>query len=254
MEVLSLGCVRTGTASIRSALLILGYRHTYHGLDAAENWDDFVIWEKAADATFFGKGTKLLRDEWDEMLAHCCATTDITSYFAEEMISTYPEAKVILVERNIDKWYKSLDEALLQTQFSLTSDFVLNIVEPMLGSRGTVSIRKMLCGFFRAQNVDEIRKVAKQRYLEHYETIRRIVPEEKLLNFKLSDGWGPLCAFLGRDIPDMDFPWVNETKALQDTIKMVQKKMMMKAVKKTAPVLAAVAVLGVAYYLATSIV
>ena len=94
MEVLSLGFLRTGTASIRSALLILGYDHTYHGLDSADSWDDFVIWEKAADATFYGKGTKLSRREWDEMLGQCRATTDITSYFAEEMIATYPEVRL----------------------------------------------------------------------------------------------------------------------------------------------------------------
>src|ERR1700759_1680456 len=97
MEVLSLSFLRTGTASIQSALLLLGYDHTYHGLDAAENWHDFVIWEKAADATFFGKGPKLNRDDWDEMLGHCCATTDITSYFAEEMVLTYPEVTILFI-------------------------------------------------------------------------------------------------------------------------------------------------------------
>ena len=128
----------------------------------------------------------------------------------------------------------------------------MNIVEPILGSRGTVSIRKMLCGFFRAQNVDEIRACARERYLEHYETIRRIVPDERLLNFKLSDGWGPLCDFLGKDVPDTDFPWVNETKALQEKIKEVQGKMMRKAVNKSVPFLGAAVVVGVAYYLATT--
>jgi len=253
MEVLSLSFLRTGTASIQSALLLLGYDHTYHGLDAAENWDDFVIWEKAADATFFGKGPKLNSDDWDEMLGHCCATTDITSYFAEEMILTYPEAKVILVERDVERWYKSFDETILQTNFDLKSDFILNIVEPILGSRGTISIRKMLLGFFRAQNVDQIRESAKGRYLEHYETIRRIVPKQQLLNFKLTDGWGPLCAFLGKEVPDAGFPWVNETKALQETIKKVQSKMMMNAMKKIVPTLGGAIVLGVAYYLSTAL-
>jgi Sulfotransferase domain len=79
---------------MQAALLILGYDHTYHGLDAADNWDNFIIWEKAADATFFGKRPRLSRDEWDEMLSHCRATTDITSYFAEDMIQTYPEVRI----------------------------------------------------------------------------------------------------------------------------------------------------------------
>jgi hypothetical protein len=110
----------------------------------------------------------------------------------------------------------------------------------------------MMLGFFRAENVDQIREHAKSRYLEHYETIRRIVPKEKLLNFKLTDGWGPLCTFLGKEIPDTDFPWVNETKALQEKIKMVQGQMMMKAAKKIVPILGGAVVLGVAYYLSTT--
>jgi len=248
MEVLSLGFLRTGTASIQAALLTLGYVYTYHGLDIVDNWDDFKIWEKAADASFYGKGPELSKDDWDEMLGHCCATTDITSYFAKEMVSTYPEAKVILVERDVDKWYESFDQALLQTMFGTASDFSQYIVEPILGSRGTFTIRKMLCGFFRAKNVDEIRANAKERYLEHYETVRRIVPKEKLLEFKLTDGWEPLCAFLGKDIPDTDFPWVNETKALQEKIKSVQTGLMLKAIRRIAPVFVAAAVIGVAYY------
>jgi sulfotransferase family protein len=95
MEVLSLGFLRTGTASIQAALLTLGYDYTYHGLDIVDNWDDFKIWEKAADASFYGKGPELSKEDWDEMLGHCCATTDITSYFAEEMVSTYPEVGIL---------------------------------------------------------------------------------------------------------------------------------------------------------------
>jgi hypothetical protein len=130
---------------------------------------------------------------------------------------------------------------------------MINVVEPIIGSRGTASISKMLCGFFRSQNVDEIRKCARDRYREHYETIRRIVPEENLLNFNLSDGWAPLCAFLDKEVPDVDFPWVNETKALQETIKRVQTKMLTNALRKSAPVAGVVLVLTFAWYVTTTV-
>lgn len=32
------------------------------------------------------------------------------------------------------------------------------------------------------------------------------------LEFKAEDGWGPLCEFLGKDIPGTDFPKLNEKK------------------------------------------
>jgi hypothetical protein len=37
-----------------------------------------------------------------------------------------------------------------------------------------------------------------------------VVPADRLLVFKVSEGWGPLCAFLGVDKPDTIFPNVND--------------------------------------------
>jgi len=67
-----------------------------------------------------------------------------------------------------------------------------------------------MLGFFQARNGAEVRANARRRYREHYETLRRIVPKERLLEFKLEDGWGPLCNFLGEEVPDVPFPRVNE--------------------------------------------
>jgi len=50
----------------------------------------------------------------------------------------------------------------------------------------------------------------KQGYLAHYDKVRRTVPQERLLEFNVSDGWAPLCSFLGLPVPDMPFPDVND--------------------------------------------
>lgn len=46
-------------------------------------------------------------------------------------------------------------------------------------------------------------------FLAHNEHIRKIVPKEKLLEFTPKDGWKPLCEFLGKEVPDEPFPYVN---------------------------------------------
>lgn len=51
----------------------------------------------------------------------------------------------------------------------------------------------------------------RQAYLDHYDRIRAIVPPEKLLNYSVSDGWKPLCEFLGKEVPNYPFPHVNRT-------------------------------------------
>jgi hypothetical protein len=43
-----------------------------------------------------------------------------------------------------------------------------------------------------------------------------VVPKDRLLDFKLEDGWAPLCAFLGKDTPDVPFPRANEIGAFKE--------------------------------------
>jgi hypothetical protein len=47
-------------------------------------------------------------------------------------------------------------------------------------------------------------------YEEHNSSVRRLVPREKLLEYSVSEGWEPLCAFLGKKIPDVPFPRMND--------------------------------------------
>lgn len=39
--------------------------------------------------------------------------------------------------------------------------------------------------------------------------IRGLVPPERLLEWDISDGWEPLCKFLGKPVPDIPFPHAN---------------------------------------------
>lgn len=60
---------------------------------------------------------------------------------------------------------------------------------------------------------DSYRELAKQRYKEHYDHVRRFVPKERLLEFKNEDGWEPLCKFLGHEVPAEEYPRANDSKA-----------------------------------------
>lgn len=39
--------------------------------------------------------------------------------------------------------------------------------------------------------------------------IRGLVPKERLLEWSVDEGWEPLCAFLGKEVPDEPFPHAN---------------------------------------------
>ncbi|KAJ6484576.1 hypothetical protein DFH09DRAFT_1340011 [Mycena vulgaris] len=42
----------------------------------------------------------------------------------------------------------------------------------------------------------------------------QLVPPERLLEYEVKKGWAPLCAFLGKDVPTVDFPRTNDTKTM----------------------------------------
>jgi hypothetical protein len=56
---------------------------------------------------------------------------------------------------------------------------------------------------------------------------------ERLLDYRLGEGWGPLCEFLGKEVPvGLEFPRVNETVAFKEKttimIKLAGKRMLRK--------------------------
>jgi hypothetical protein len=44
------------------------------------------------------------------------------------------------------------------------------------------------------------------------------VPEDRLLVWSVTDGWEPLCAFLGIDVPEAPFPNLNDSSQFADRI------------------------------------
>lgn len=131
------------------------------------------------------------------------------SFFALDLIKAYPDAKVIIVERDLGEWYTSLEEAIISTTWGWRADFFTNFLAPLFGAKAGRTIRKVILGFFEAANVTELRANARDRYRRHYADIRAVVPPERLLNLKLEQGWEPLCAFLGMEVPPISFPKKN---------------------------------------------
>ncbi|CAJ2505018.1 Uu.00g124120.m01.CDS01 [Anthostomella pinea] len=94
MEVLSLGFSRTATLSMQEAFSFLGYPDPYHYSSIFANIKDPDM-------------------EFDQLLGHCGAVTDAPAVcFRRELTEAYPEAKVVLVERDEDRWYKSFEGVL----------------------------------------------------------------------------------------------------------------------------------------------
>ena len=55
-------------------------------------------------------------------------------------------------------------------------------------------------------------------YTEHNEIVRQFVDEERLLEYNVKQGWEPLCKFLGREVPNVTFPHVNNADTFRGVL------------------------------------
>jgi hypothetical protein len=183
---------KTGSASITQSLEILGYRGVHHGIQAISFPLEWQLFNKACDAFYPAlptyTGAPFTRADWDVVFGPYEAVTDMGSFFAMQLIENYPEAKVILVERDIDDWYTSMEEGIFSTTRGLRANLIINVLGPLYGLNGGKTIRKIMLGLYGVKNVNEMRRVARERYRKHYAEVRGAVDGERLLEFRLEDG------------------------------------------------------------------
>ena len=210
MEVLALGYSRTGTLSMRSALETLGYPNPYHFSSFYDNVRDCDIWLELIAAKFEGKG-EVTKRQFDGLLGHCGAVTDMPCHlFAAELIDFYPDAKVVLVEREIESWYRSWS-AFLDNAFDPILPFLARFDPYWMRRIVSVGIAGVDKQVGSAKGLKAAKARSKEEYRKHYALVRSLVPKDRLLEFQLSDGWGPLCEFLGKPVPESPFPHVNDS-------------------------------------------
>ena len=124
----------------------------------------------------------------------------------DEMIAAYPSAKVVLTNRDVDKWSVSMQRTAFEVASWPTWRYLAPFDSTMVGP--WYSFCECLLGAWPGRPFNE---TARQKYLEHYEHVRRVVPKENLLEFRSEDGFGPLCAFLGDEVPSFKYPNTNDS-------------------------------------------
>lgn len=169
---------------------------------------DGHLWRAALEAKFEGKGKTFTRMDWDALLGDCQAVTDRPcAAFAEELLSAYPQALVILTTRDsMQQWIASVKrlEALHKPYApSRLSAFLQKLLLPV--QAGSNDAGRALDIVHRYSDVG---KDPESSYGGHNDRVRRLCAREgrQLLEFNVKEGWGPLCEYLGHDVPNEPFP------------------------------------------------
>jgi hypothetical protein len=132
--------------------------------------------------------------------------------FYRELLANYPEAKVVLTVRDPGRWYDSMRQTIYFAN-STFPKWTLLLLSPRVRvfQRMLDRLRdRMFQGRF------EDRAFAIEVFHRHNEQVRRDVPADRLLVYEISQGWRPLCAFLGVPVPEgKPFPHLNDAAAFR---------------------------------------
>ena len=72
--------------------------------------------------------------DWDQLPAEYGAITDVPSLaFWEDLLSVYPETKVVLMERDIDRWCAGFNDAVIKLMWGRLSNLFANFERGSVG-------------------------------------------------------------------------------------------------------------------------
>ena len=84
-----------------------------------------------------------------------------------------------------------------------------------------------------------------EQYRRAHDEARALVPPDRRLEYSVEQGWGPLCEFLGVEVPvGMSFPKTNDSASTNDRINAVKWEGAKMVARRWGPVLGVLAAAG----------
>jgi len=193
MKIIGAGFGRTGTISLKQAFEYLGYP-CYHMQEVMAAYDRGHV--EQWDAALSGKVI-----DWDALFSGYEATVDFPAcVFYQQLMEAFPDAVVVLSVRDPQGWWRSYSKLLGLVAKARFFNFV-----PMFRKFSAMNIH--LIDYVFDGSMDEDSCIG--HYIRHIEEVKATVPAERLLVYSVSEGWEPLCQFLGQQVPNIPFPHAN---------------------------------------------
>ena len=205
LRVIGAGFGRTGTTSLKAALERLGFVKCHHMTEVGG--PQVARWQALADGE---------APDWDAIFEGFEASCDWPSCtYWEELANHYPDAKVVLTLRDETRWYQSVAETIYAGSY-LVKPWLMPLL-PASFQRFSRMVRAQVWdGVFDGRFLD--RDHALGIYRDHIARVQERCDPERLLVFRSTDGWAPLCKFLGRPVPDEPYPHLNDAKQIRRVI------------------------------------
>jgi hypothetical protein len=199
MDIIVAGISRTGTLSTQVALEKLGYR-TYHMFEAIRNFEKGHLdtWSDLLEG-----GGEI---DWHKLFDGYDASIDLPAcIFWREMMDAFPNAKVILTTREAESWFKSYMSLVESQQGGVDK---LKKILPRFAALDKLVVN-MERYFFKIEPDQYEKDHIISIFNQYNQEVKSTVPSERLLVFSVTEGWEPLCRFLGKPVPPEPFPHEN---------------------------------------------
>lgn len=171
-----------------------------------------------------------------------------TAALMPELIAAYPEAKAIIAMRDPDAWWTSLEKSVGKQHKELREypSFIRNILmrlDPFFLKRFAPLLEATKFGPFGQfgfQDPEHCKRV----YIAMHEEVRNMVVKENMLEYQLEQGWGPLCNFLGRDVPEIPFPHINDSVEFDERMWLIKKHIAIRIARRLFPIFIVITMVG----------
>ncbi|KAL0571954.1 hypothetical protein V5O48_010006 [Marasmius crinis-equi] len=209
LKVIGAGYSRTGTLSMALALETLLDGPVMHGGSQLLGREDAYVhlWVQIFQANKAHDRPRLLKLLKKATEGFVGITDAPGNLFIEELLELYPDAEVVCVRRDRERWWKSW----ASVTEAAGAGFLHYFLMPVPGKRWY----PMLVTQFLEQQEEKHGPMSDKRMDEHNEYVKEVTPPSNFHMMELSEGWAPLCKVLGKPIPDEPFPRANDAEAVQ---------------------------------------
>lgn len=186
LRVVGAGLGRTGTLSLKVALERLLGAPCYHMAEVFAHPEHIARWHAAARGQM---------PDWHALFAGYQAAVDWpAASFWPEIAAAFPDAIVLLSVRDPESWWRSAHDTIFPVSQAAPDEWRA-MVDALFAARFTPALddRAACIAAFERHNAD----------------VRKAVPRSRLVEWRASDGWAPLCSALGVPVPGEPFPRVN---------------------------------------------
>jgi hypothetical protein len=195
LKVIGAGIGRTGTMSLKLALDELGFGSCYHMMEVIANPPYAEYWARAAAGETM---------DWDKVFAGYNSAVDWPACdYWRELADYYPDSKIILTIRDPAAWFKS------------TQATIFSSLNAFIGQDNAIGKTMRAFGDRHFGGAINDRQTCIAAFNRHAETVKNSGLGKRLLVYEVSEGWEPLCRFLGVTVPAAPFPARNSTEEFQ---------------------------------------